>query len=186
MNIKNIIKNSVILFLITFVLGIALSSVKVITNDTILATREMALQDGYKKVLSDYNSSKDITNLVATSKIKSKARLLSCLEVYDKDSNKIGYIVLTTITGYGGKIKILSGFDTEGNLTGMVYPEMLSETPGVGMKVTEQKFMDSFVGKDATTVVEVDTITSATISSTAVKNSMIYAAEIVKVAKNMN
>lgn len=186
MNIKNIIKNSVILFLITFVLGIALSSVKVITNDKILATREKALQDGYKEVLSLYDSNKDITNLVATSKIKSKARLLSCLEVYDKDKNKIGYIVLTTITGYGGNIKILSGFDIEGNLTGMVYPEILSETPGVGMKVIEQKFMDSFVGKNATNIVEVDTISSATISSTAVKNSMIYAAAIVNVAKNMN
>ena len=144
------------------------------------------MQEGYKKVLSLYDSSKDITNLVATSNIKSKARLLSCLEVYDEAQNKIGYIVLTTIAGYGGKIKIVSGFDIDGNLTGMVYPEMLSETPGVGMKVTDEKFMDTFVGKNATNITEVDTISSATISSTAVKNSMIYAAEIVRVAKNMN
>ena len=186
MDIKNILKNTIILFLITFVLGIALSTVKVITNDTIIATRQKALQDGYKKVLSDYESSKDITNLVATSKVKSKATLLSCLEAYDKDQNKIGYIVLTNITGYGGKIKIVSGFDADGNLTGMVYPEVLSETPGVGMKVTEQAFMDTFVGKSFENITEVDTISSATISSTAVKNSMIYAAEIVNVAKNMN
>ena len=186
MNIKNIIKNTLILFSITLVLGIALSSVKVLTNDTIVKTRLKALQDGYKKVLSNYDSNKDITNLVATSKIKSKATLLSCLEVYDKDQNKIGYIVLTNITGYGGKIKIVSGFDIDGNLTGFVFPEILSETPGVGMKVTDKTFMDTFVGKNVGNMTEVDTISSATISSTAVKNAIVYAAEIVNVAKNMN
>lgn len=185
MDIKNIFKNTAILFLITFVLGIALSSVKVLTNDAIIATRQKALQDGYKKVLSDYDTSKDITNLVATSKVKSKAALLSCLEAYDKDQNKIGYIVLTSITGYGGKIKIVSGFDNDGKLTGIVYPEVLSETPGVGMKVTEKSFMDTFIDKSFENISELDTISSATISSTAVKNSMVYAAELVNVAKNM-
>ena len=186
MDIKNILKNTIILFSITFVLGIALSSVKVLTNDTIIATRQKALQDGYRKVLPSYETSKDITNLVATSKVKSKATLLSCLEAYDNEQNKIGYIVLTSISGYGGKIKIVSGFDLEGKLTGFVYPEILSETPGVGMKVTEQNFIDSFLTKSADNMKEVDTISSATISSTAVKNSMVYAAEIVNVAKNMN
>lgn len=185
MNIKNILKNTFILFAITLVLGIALSSVKVATNDIIIATREKALQDGYKKVLPQYNDSKDITKLVATSNIQSKATLLSCMEVYDKDGNKIGYLVLTSITGYGGKIKILSGFDIEGNLTGMVYPEVLSETPGVGMKVTDTNFTNTFTGKNVDDIKEVDTIASATISSTAVKRSMVYASEIVNVAKNM-
>lgn len=186
MQIKSILKDAVILFLITFVLGIALSSVKELTHGVIQDTKVNSLQEGYKKVLSDYNSNKDITNLVATSGIKSKASLLSCLEVFDKEENKVGYIVLTSISGYGGNIKILSGFDIDGNLTGMVYPEVLSETPGVGMKVVEDTFTQSFIGKNASDMSSVDVISSATISSTAVKNSMIYASEIVNVAKNMS
>lgn len=186
MNFKNIFKNTIILFIITFILSIALSSVKFLTRDIIEKTKIESIEQGYREVLKDYHKNIDITNLVATKGIKSKARLISCLEVYDEKDEKIGYIVLTTIKGYGGQIKIITGFDTNGNITGLVYPDMLKETPGVGMKVLDSSFIDTFIDKNNQNIEEVDTITSATVSSKAVKNSIIYASQIVDVAKNMN
>lgn len=77
--------------------------------------------------------------------------------------------------GFGGKIELIIGILMDGTITGYKIIEQ-SETPGLGTKVTEPKFSNQFVGKNAYTNNfdlkkdggEIDAVTGATISSKAV------------------
>ena len=72
------------------------------------------------------------------------------------------------IYGFGGTIKILIGVDNSKKITGTKILEHL-ETPGLGERITEDEFLEQFVNKPITLQAnEIDAITGATISSTAI------------------
>lgn len=75
-----------------------------------------------------------------------------------------GTVIETSGTGYGGPVRVLSGIGTDGKILDIT---ILShkETPGLGSKAAEPAFKDQFRTKSPG---DVDTITSATISSKAV------------------
>ncbi|NLY44893.1 MAG: RnfABCDGE type electron transport complex subunit G [Tissierella sp.] len=58
----------------------------------------------------------------------------------------IGYVFKTISGGYGGEIPVMTGINVDGTLTGIKVGAN-SETPGLGTKVEEADFTDSFVGK---------------------------------------
>lgn len=179
-----IIKDAIILFIITIVLGLLLSFTKIITDEPINKAKINALNESYKKVLSDYYSFDDITRRVMDK--NNKAELINCLKVYNSNNENIGYIVLSRINGYGGKIEVLTGFDLSLNITGLEFPSTLSETPGIGMRITNDEFKNSFINKSISDIKSVDTITGATISSTAVKDAVSFSLDIVQNATQLD
>ena len=58
----------------------------------------------------------------------------------------IGYAVTVSENGYGGEIKMLVAFDIYGNVNGIGVISM-SETSGVGTRITGEGFFDQFTGK---------------------------------------
>lgn len=58
----------------------------------------------------------------------------------------LGYAVTVSENGYGGEIKMLVCFDKFGQVTGMGVISM-SETSGVGTRITGEGFFDQFTGK---------------------------------------
>lgn len=92
--------------------------------------------------------------------------------------NMIGTAVQTAENGFGGKFKVMVGFDAEGNISGYEVLEH-QETPGLGDHMTNwfktEKNRQSVIGKSPATINftvskdggDVDAITAATISSRA-------------------
>lgn len=80
---------------------------------------------------------------------------------FNSEGGLAGYAVLGEGKGYSSVIRIMTGIDTEGNITGV---KILSqrETPGLGARIEEPWFQKQFSEKG---VDKVDTITGATISS---------------------
>jgi Na+-translocating ferredoxin:NAD+ oxidoreductase RnfG subunit len=86
-----------------------------------------------------------------------------------------GYVVTSSASGYGGDVRVITGINTEGRVTGVTILEM-SETPGIGVKAGRPEWLAQFIQKTAEKGVSftdegegrVDAITGATISSTAV------------------
>ncbi len=64
------------------------------------------------------------------------------------DGQVLGYIFKTVSGGYGGDIPVMTGIDMDGTLTGIRVGSN-SETPGLGTKIEEADFTDTFVGKSA-------------------------------------
>ncbi len=92
-------------------------------------------------------------------------------EVYEA-TNGAGYVFMSATTGYGakGSLQIICSIDADGKI---VKTATLAhdETPGLGTKVTEATFADQFSGVDSS-MSGVDTISGATISSTAYVNAI--------------
>jgi len=90
------------------------------------------------------------------------------------------YAVDLLTKGYGGEINLLVGIGSEGSISGIKVISH-SETEGLGSKVLEDSYLDNFTGlKSAAEISGVDAITSATISSEAVKKGIVTALEAVE------
>ena len=89
-----------------------------------------------------------------------------------------GVIVQVSEKGYGGTISVKVGVLADGTVGGIqVLEEGFAETPGLGERVlTDEAFQAQFAGKTAP--VEADTLSGATISSTAVIKAVNKALEI--------
>ena len=91
-------------------------------------------------------------------------------------TDTIGYILQITVPGYGGPIEIIMGIDIQGKITGLsVGGSKFSETAGLGTQVKGADFTGQFVGLQEMPTLNgnVDTISGATISSSAVINGVI-------------
>lgn len=102
----------------------------------------------------------------------------------DATGNAVGFVTAVSVTGYGGPIEVTVGIDTNGMITGVnVGGSDFSETAGLGARVKEEAFRGQFAGKTAPVALskdggQIDAVTSATISSTAVKNAVNAACDI--------
>ena len=92
-------------------------------------------------------------------------------EVYEA-TNGAGYVFMVSTTGYGakGSLQIICSIDADGKIVNTATLAH-DETPGLGTKVTEDAFRSQFPGKDAS-LEGVDTISGATISSSAYVNAI--------------
>lgn len=94
---------------------------------------------------------------------------------FDKKQRKIGYAFRVSPRGYGGAIDMVVGIDTKGRVAGVKILSM-KETPGLGMKASESRFLKQFTGKTLGSPLkakkDIDAITGATITSQAVADGV--------------
>jgi electron transport complex protein RnfG len=93
-----------------------------------------------------------------------------------KEEKQIGIIYRFSKKGYSSTIRPIVGVDSTGKIIKVKIPKgELSETPGLGMKITEENFLNQFQNLTADEIYlkkdkqggEIDAVTSATISSRA-------------------
>lgn len=98
-----------------------------------------------------------------------------------KEEKYIGIVFRSSEKGYSGTIRPIVAVDSTGKIIGVKIPkEELSETPGLGMKIAEEPFLDQFnkltmdevfLKKDKQQG-KIDAVTSATISSRAATDAV--------------
>ena len=158
----------VVLTVITIVAAGVLASVNAVTAPQIEKINAENLAAGIKAVMG----SDDIT-------VSEPVHVgdYTVYDISDNQGNQLGKAVVTTENGFGGPLKVLVGFNTNGDILGYTVLEH-QETPGLGAKAGEwfQKdgkgniigmnpSNDKFsVSKDGG---EVDAITASTITSRA-------------------
>jgi electron transport complex protein RnfG len=125
-----------------------------------------------KEKISEAEKTKEMNALSA---IFSNSRIYKQDGYYEAREGGIlaGYASIVEGSGYGGTIKIAVGIYPNGTVKG-VRVISHSETPGIGSKATEKDFLKQFkgVGEEELKLKEnngeIDAVTGATISSTAV------------------
>jgi len=188
---SSIMKDAIILFLITLISGLALGYVYEITKAPIKVQQEEAKLEAYQKVFSDANSlvvdedlqqTADGIDLISLDPTFKNITIDEINKALDSSNNLIGYIVVvTTPEGYGGDIQLAIGYRTDGSVTGMEVLKM-SETADLGTKSNEPEFKNQFKGKKvdqfaytkdgATEDNQIDAISGATITTKAVVNAV--------------
>ena len=97
----------------------------------------------------------------------------------DSRGKLIGCVFKASGKGYSSVIQTLVGMDLQGKISAVKVVSQ-NETPGLGMRVTEDKFTNQFINQDALNLSDVQAITGATISSRAVMSSVMKKAQEIK------
>lgn len=182
---NTIIKDTIILTLITLIAGGALGLVYEITKDPIAKQQELAKQEAYKAVFEDADTFEacveaedaDLAAYLAEEGFEAQT-VNEIMEAKDASGETLGYAInLTTSEGYGGDITFSMGVQADGTLNGISILT-ISETAGLGMNATKDEFKGQFKEKqaDAFEVTktgaskesEINAISGATITSNAV------------------
>ncbi|MEG2349286.1 MAG: RnfABCDGE type electron transport complex subunit G [Hungatella sp.] len=186
-------KDALILFAITLISGTLLGAVYSVTKDPIEKASMAASLATYQEVYADaadFKSDQALQDaadklpeaLAAAGLELGAVELPVALNAVDASGTVVGHIFsVTTKEGYGGDIQLSVGVTLDGTVTGIGFLQ-LSETPGLGMNATNPKFKDQFSGKKAESLVltkggasadnEIDAMSGATITSTAVTNAV--------------
>lgn len=182
---NTIIKDTIILTLITLIAGGVLGLVYEITKEPIAKQQELAKQEAYKAVFEDADTFEvcveaedaDLAAYLAGEGFEAQT-VNEIIEAKDASGETLGYAInLTTSEGYGGDITFSMGVQADGTLNGISILT-ISETAGLGMNATKDEFKGQFKEKqaDAFEVTktgaskenEINAISGATITSNAV------------------
>lgn len=166
---KEILVPTIVLFLIALISTLLLGLVNNVTKDRIAAEQAASDAEARESVFTQAANFQQKT-------IDGQPYFVAL----DKSGNVIGYVFNTSNKGYGGQVAATVGIDINGKVTGVVPGDLSNETPGLGQTATKPSFLKQFVGKTGTLSVvknnpndsQIQALTSATITSTAVTNDV--------------
>lgn len=180
---NKIIRNTIILTVITLVAGLGLGFVYEITKQPIADAQDAAKKEAWQQVFpeADINSFEavDVDQDVAEKVVNDLGIKATVDEVCKVGED--GYVITTTDKeGYGGDIQITVGITADGTVNGISILS-ISETAGLGMRATEPVFYEQYQGKQAEKFVvskdggdgePIDALSGATITSRAVTGAV--------------
>ncbi len=199
-DIPGVLKAITAICLITLIMGAILGTVYNVTKEPIEKAEQIAKEEAYKevypyggKVISpmDYGMPKEqydkfiesVNKLLAVDGSYGDARIEEINFVLGSESmtsGLLGYILtVKSSKGYGGDIRLIVGIDKSLTVKGISFLE-LNETAGLGMKADTEQFKEQFKEKrvpaftytktGSSSESEIDAISGATITTTAVTN----------------
>lgn len=180
---NKIVKNTLILTLITVIAGFLLGVVYEDTKTPISQAQETAKKEAWQAVFSDVKlgdfKAEDVDQKAADKAVKDMGVNATIDEVCT--AGDAGYVITTTDKdGFGGNIQITVGIKKDGTINGVSILS-ISETAGLGMKATEPSFYNQYVNKQADKFVvskdggdgeQIDALSGATITSRAVTGAV--------------
>lgn len=185
---KELIKNTFIMLIITIAAGGILGFVYDNTKDVIAKQEEEKTIQAYKTVFSEADNFEELDLTVDGSLKESFAAqgygsedIDGLILAKNSQGENLGYIFkITTHEGYGGDISFTMGVKKDGTLNGISILS-ISETAGLGMeapKVLVPQFKDKKAKKfvytktGASSDDEIDAISGATITTNAITNGV--------------
>lgn len=161
---------------VALITGGILAYVNHITEEPIKLQASKTLADGIKSVMGGVQLTVAEDDTIRQT-IKGKEAIFVVHKTVDVNKQDLGAAVESITSGFGGDLKVLVGFDTEGNILGYTILQH-SETPGLGAKADKWFQKDgkgNIIGmnpeKNNLTVKkdggDVDAITTSTITSRA-------------------
>lgn len=181
---KAMIKDCIILFVITLIAGLALGMVHEVTKGPIAKQQAKTKMEAQQGVFADAGEFEQM-ELDDAIKASVESNGVTVDEVYDaKDAGgtHLGYVIqATSPNGYGGNITLMCGVTADGTCNGYSLLS-ISETAGLGMNAKTDEFKNQYAGKQvesfevtktgASADNQIDAISGATITSKAVTETM--------------
>lgn len=184
---KNMLKDAAILFAITVIAGAILGFVFDVTKAPIAEQEAKAKSEACKEVFADAVDFEaieaveaDMTAVISEGGF-TKSTVNEVMNAKDASGNVLGYVVtVTSHEGYAGDITFSMGIRNDGTLNGISLLA-ISETAGLGMRADEvlkPQFANkkvaqfSYTKTGATSDEQIDAISSATITTSAVTNTV--------------
>ncbi len=184
---KSMIKDTLILLLITVIAGGILGLVYQVTKEPIRISNEEKTQEAFKAAFPGaeyFEEDGDFSVAEAEKVIKENypnTVIETSMYAFDADMNVLGYVIkVISKEGYSSNITFLVGIKLDGTINAVSLLE-INESAGLGMNA-ESVLIPQFTGKKATIFEvtktgakkdnEVDAISGATITSDAITNGV--------------
>lgn len=153
------IKAIIVLVAICLFIAVAMAAVNMITAPKIEKAARDAEQEALSAVLPENGGFEEV-------ELESLPE--GVVAIY-RDLDGEGYVAMLSIKGYDSSkpMSAAVGFTSSGEITSLEMISAQGETSGIGSKVTTPEFLSQFVGKTQE-LDGVDTISGATVSSSAV------------------
>ena len=186
---KQMLKNAMILFIITLVAGVLLGIVYQVTKAPIAYQEQLAQTKANQEVFPDADSFADaeldtvqVKKILEGDAAYAKVGIDSVKIAKDASGKAIGYVLQISSGGYADDIVFTMGLTNDGTLNGISLIS-ISETPGLGMnaqKVLVPQFNSVQTGDNLFEVTktkkasdnQIEAISGATITSKAVTNGV--------------
>ena len=162
---QSMIKDAIILCMISLIAALALGFVNELTKDRIAMLEAQAKAEAYKEVYPEAVAIIEAADneILKNTMEEAEAILMQggfsnvtinevCL-VQDGNSNHIGYVASVTLKAYD-VMTLTFGYTVDGVCTGLAFLD-IKETPGIGMKADEPAFKGQFAGNAAEQFVSV-------------------------------
>lgn len=175
---KDIIKPVCVLLAICVIIPLALSLTNKVTADKIAE-------------LEEKNSRETMANLIEADEF-TENELEDGGESFTyyiavKDGETVGFIFKTAEKGYGGDVSVMTAVNPDGTVKSVAILDVSNETPGLGQNAAKESFYTQYEGKKSGISLlkngadsaknEVNAVTGATITSTAVNKAVNTALE---------
>lgn len=184
-NTNDIIKPIAVLLAICIIIPLALSLTNRVTKDKIAE-------------LEEKNSRETMASLIKADDFKETEYKNgdSVFTYYAaiKDGKNVGYIFKTAEKGYGGEVSVMTAVNTDGTVKSVAILDVSNETPGLGQNAAKESFYSQYAGKKSGISLvknvadseknEVNAVTGATITSTAVNKAVNKALKEFESVKN--
>ena len=161
---------------VAVIMGGILAYVNHLTEGPIAQQKEKALADGIKTVMVCDDLVVTKIDTLRRNDAKGKEQTYIIYQIQDAQQQDLGAAVESTTGGFGGNLKVLVGFDTDGKILGYTLLEH-AETPGLGAKADkwfQKGEKGDIIGKSPVEPLtvskdggQVDAITASTITSRA-------------------
>lgn len=179
---KETMKLTVRLFLITAIAGLVLAFANSFTSPVIKEREKKQYEQALKEVFADADKF-DTLEEAKLKTIKEKIKNIENIEIAKQGDKTAGYVFKTLgKNGYGGDISMLMAIKLEDKSIVGFKVLKHSETPGLGSRVTTEEYAQSVVGNKATEHLvknlnpsadnDIQAITGTTISVNAVLNGL--------------
>ena len=161
---------------VAVIMGGILAYMNHLTEGPINEQKVKALNDGIKVVMCNETAEMVKVDTVIKNDAKGKELTYIIYQIQNAQKQDLGAAVVSTTSGFGGDLKVLVGFDSEGKILGYTLLEH-TETPGLGAKADKwfQKGQKGdIIGKSPAVPLtvkkddgQIDAITASTITSRA-------------------
>ena len=175
---KDIIKPVCVLLAICVIIPLALSLTNKVTADKIAE-------------LEEKNSRETMANLIEADEFTEEefkdGGESFTYYIAVKDGETVGFIFKTAEKGYGGDVSVMTAVTPDGTVKSVAILDVSNETPGLGQNAAKESFYSQYANKKSgisllkngvdTAKNEVNAVTGATITSTAVNKAVNTALE---------
>ena len=170
-NKNDIIKPVAVLLAICIIIPLALSLTNKITKDKIAELDEKSSRETMADLI-------EADNFTECEFGENEFNYYTAV----KDGNIIGYIFKTAEKGYGGDVSVMTAVNTDGTVKSVAILDVSNETPGLGQNAAKESFYSQYADKKSGISLvkngaesdknEVNAVTGATITSTAVNKAV--------------
>ena len=172
-DIKSMLRLGGVLCAFTLIVSLLLAGVNMLTAPVIAQNEINALNAALQTVFPEAMEFPEVT---VSDEDKAQKGIQNAYQAMDASGAVVGMAVQVAPSGFGGPINMIVGVREDGTI---VSAEILSmaETPGLGTKAGDAKFIDQFIDKGASLSViksgtpdnnQILAITGATVTSAAV------------------